>query len=82
MGFFKDPNVFAPFLVPPITWLLQDIFLKRGRLATILPALVILFAGLLLSFSRGAIIDCVFSLALLLGLTFLTADSGRCGRAR
>jgi hypothetical protein len=77
MGFFKDPNVFAPFLVPAIIWLLQDVFLKRGRMATILPALAILFAGLLLSFSRGAIIDCAFSLALLLGVTFLTAETAR-----
>ena len=77
MGFFKDPNVFAPFLVPPIVWLLQDIFLKRGRMATILPCLAILITGLLLSFSRGAIIDCAFSLVLLLGLMFLTAETAR-----
>ena len=77
MGFFKDPNVFAPFLVPPIVWLLQDIFLKRGRMATILPCLAIMITGLLLSFSRGAIIDCAFSLVLLLGLMFVTAESAR-----
>ena len=77
MGLFKDPNVFAPFLVPPIIWLLQDYFLKRGKLTTILPCLAILFLGLLLSFSRGAIIDCAFSLVLLLGLTFVTAETPR-----
>lgn len=81
MGFFKDPNVFAPFLVPPIVWLLQDLFLQRGRKGVTLPCLIILFVGLLLSFSRGAIIDCAFSVALLLGITFLTAPSA-CLRAR
>ena len=77
MGLFKDPNVFAPFLVPPIIWLLQDIFLKRGRMIVILPALSVMILGLLLSFSRGAIIDCGFSLILLLGLTFVTTTSAR-----
>ena len=75
MGFFKDPNVFAPFLVPPITWLLQDLFLKRGRMWVILPCLSILVMGVLLSFSRGGIIDAAGSVAILLGVTFLTADS-------
>ena len=81
MGFFKDPNVFAPFLVPPIIWLVQDLFLKRGRALLSLAGLVVLFVGLLLSFSRGAVIDCMLSLAMLLALLFLTADSGH-ARAR
>jgi hypothetical protein len=77
MGFFKDPNVFAPFLVPPITWLLQDLFLKRGRMLVILPCLCVLILGVLLSFSRGAIIDAAGSVAILLGVTFLTAESAQ-----
>ena len=77
MGFFKDPNVFAPFLAAPIVWLLQDIFLQRGRYSVIFPCLAILFTGLLLSFSRGAIIDVAMSLAIMLGVTFLTAESAR-----
>ena len=36
-GPFKDPNVFGPFLVPPIIWLTQDLLLKRGT--TLLRAL-------------------------------------------
>jgi hypothetical protein len=80
MGFFKDPNVFAPFLVPPITWLLQDMFLGRGALATKLACLLIMLLGLLLSFSRGAIIFCAMSFVLLLGITFLTAESSRLRR--
>ncbi len=31
MGPFKDPNVFGPFLVPPMVWLSQDLLLRRGR---------------------------------------------------
>ena len=80
MGPFKDPNVFAPFLVPPITWLLQDMFLGRGALATKLACLLIMLLGLLLSFSRGAIIFCAMSFVLLLGITFLTAESSRLRR--
>ena len=31
MGPFKDPNVYGPFLVPPIVWLCQDLILRRSR---------------------------------------------------
>jgi hypothetical protein len=75
MGPFKDPNVYGPFLVPPIVWLCQDLILGRGRPLGAAIKLAVLLFGLLLSFSRGAIIDFVGSGALLLGLTFLTATS-------
>lgn len=76
-GPFKDANVFAPFLVPPIIWLCQDLLLRRaGLIRTLAPLLVLLFA-LLVSFSRGAIIDFLASLTLLLALTFLTATTAR-----
>jgi hypothetical protein len=74
-GPFKDPNVFGPFLVPPVVWLCQDLLLRRGRLPRTASKLLILMLAVLLSFSRGAIIACAFSLILLLGLTFLTASS-------
>ncbi len=77
MGPFKDPNVFAPFLVPPIVWLSQDILLRRGRPLAAVAKLVVLLLGLMLSFSRGAVIDFVASGIMLLGLTFLTATSAR-----
>jgi hypothetical protein len=81
MGPFKDPNVFGPFLVPPMVWLAQDLLLRRGRLIVAAAKLSILLLALLLSFSRGAIIDFVASAAILLALTFLTATSPR-DRAR
>jgi hypothetical protein len=77
MGPFKDPNVFGPFLVPPIVWLCQDALLRRGRSVATTAKLIVLLLGLFLSFSRGAVVDGVASLVMLLGLTFLTASSAR-----
>jgi hypothetical protein len=81
MGPFKDPNVFGPFLVPPMVWLTQDLLLRRGRLWATVAKLSVLLLALLLSFSRGAIIDFLGSAAILLALTFLTATLPR-DRAR
>jgi len=74
-GPFKDPNVFGPFLVPPIVWLCQDILLRRGGLVGTVLKLAPLLIAVLLSFSRGAVIDCLASLLMLIGLTFLTANT-------
>jgi hypothetical protein len=77
MGPFKDPNVFGPFLVPPIVWLCQDVLLRRGHFVATTAKLAVLLFALLLSFSRGAVLDCVLSASMLLGLTFLTAASAK-----
>jgi hypothetical protein len=50
---FKDPNVYAPFLVFPIVWLTIKV-LTRGIRFLDVGVLMILIGGLLLSFSRGA----------------------------
>ena len=71
MGPFKDPNVFGPFLVPPMVWLSQDLILRRAGALRASLKLTVMLLGLLLSFSRGAIIDFLGSSVLLLGLTFL-----------
>jgi len=81
MGPFKDPNVFGPFLVPPMVWLSQDLILRRAGALRASLKLTVMLLGLLLSFSRGAIIDFLGSSVLLLGLTFLTAAAPR-DRAR
>lgn len=54
-GLFKDPNVFAPFLILPMVLLLQDMLLGRLRqiLFCALPFAIIAL-GLLLGFSRAA----------------------------
>jgi O-antigen ligase len=53
---FKDPNVFGPFLVLPGLLLLQRVVYSRRLGHTLLSALLLMViaAGLLLSFSRGA----------------------------
>ncbi|MDE2017861.1 MAG: hypothetical protein KGI57_09155, partial [Hyphomicrobiales bacterium] len=74
-GFFKDTNVFGPFIVPALVWKAQDI--ARGRVrardAFVLPVLAF---ALFLSFSRGAWGAAVLSFALLAGLTATTSDDG------
>jgi hypothetical protein len=50
---FKDPNVFGPFLIFPIMWLMIRI-LTRGVRPLDVAVLMVLAGGLLLSFSRGA----------------------------
>jgi hypothetical protein len=50
---FKDPNVYGPFLIFPILWLLIG-FLVRGIRLLDVAVLTVLLGGLLLSFSRGA----------------------------
>ncbi len=77
MGPFKDPNVFGPFLVPPIVWLCQDVLARRGGFLATTAKLTVLLVGLLLSFSRGAILDFLLSALTLLGLTFLTAPTSK-----
>ncbi len=75
-GPFKDPNVFGPFLVPPIVWLTQDLLLKHGRglLRTVAPLGLMIFA-VLLSFSRGAWGVTIASVVLMAALTFATTQS-------
>ncbi|WP_244530599.1 O-antigen ligase family protein [Salaquimonas pukyongi] len=55
MGAFQDPNVFAPFLVTPILYLIYGVV---NRSPTLLPLraglLAILLLGLFLAFSRAA----------------------------
>ncbi len=50
---FKDPNVYAPFLIFPLLLLLISLITRGIRLST-LAISIILLGGLLLSFSRGA----------------------------
>jgi hypothetical protein len=50
---FKDPNVYGPFLIFPILWLLIGLLVRGIRLLD-LTVLLLLLGGLLLSFSRGA----------------------------
>jgi O-antigen ligase len=75
-GTFKDPNVFGPFLVPPMLYALQlalDRSLKRSLPPLLLAGLLAL--GVFLSFSRGAWVNILIALAVYIVLAFLTAAS-------
>ncbi len=54
-GAFQDPNVFGPFLVPPVLYLSYGLLQRNITFAPIRAAiLLILMAAILLSFSRAA----------------------------
>jgi hypothetical protein len=73
---FKDPNVYAPFLVFPLLLLLVGMMTERVRLSNLVIA-VILLGGLLLSFSRGAWGHFIVSAAVLVMLLLLTTPVPR-----
>jgi hypothetical protein len=76
-GTFKDPNVLGPFLILPIVYIFQGVILFRtGFIAAMLLASVPL-AALFLSFSRGAWVHIVASIAVMMLLTLLTSRSQR-----
>jgi O-antigen ligase len=74
-GTFKDPNVYGPFMILPMLFLLQS-FLARGLRVLSLAAFLIMAAGLFLSFSRAAWAHMVFSAAMMMALLFVTTPSG------
>ena len=74
LGSFKDPNVFGPFLIWPIMFVVYRMLTRHIRLADLAVSGILLFA-LLLSFSRGAWFHFAVSSLVLVGLAFLTAPS-------
>jgi O-antigen ligase len=69
-AFFQDPNVFGPFLIPPVLILVEEIVHPRllsARLVTKAVLVAILLAGVLFSYSRGAWVNLALGL-LVLGL--------------
>jgi len=75
-GPFKDPNVYAPFLILPILFLLQSMLSRGVRILPTATVLVILL-GFFLSFSRGAWIHFLLSGVIMLGLMIVTAENHR-----
>lgn len=73
---FKDPNVFGPFLILPLLFLVQDI-IARGPRVLNLAATLAITAGLFLSFSRGAWFHTGLSALIMIVLMVLTAPSQR-----
>lgn len=77
-GFFQDPNVFGPFLVPPAMFLLQRVLLGRTRQMVWAGALfMILLVGVFASFSRAAWALMAVSSALVVVLVFLIESNAR-----
>ncbi len=74
LGGFKDPNVFAPFLIWPALVVLERIVAQRIHFLDMVAAAILLFA-LLLAFSRGAWFHFALSGAVMLALMFLTAPT-------
>ena len=77
-GTFNDPNVLGAFVVLPALLAFQRVV--ANRFADALRAgliLLVLIAGLFLSFSRGAWGQFAFSAALMMMLTFVTSRSPR-----
>ncbi len=74
-GTFKDPNVYGPYLVLPIIFVMQSVLLRRMGLAKGLLLMSAPVFGLFLSFSRGAWGNLVGATMIMFALTFLTATS-------
>ncbi|MFM9942716.1 MAG: O-antigen ligase family protein [Hyphomicrobiaceae bacterium] len=75
---FKDPNVYAPFLVPAMLYLLHHVLTRRfvGVVLSVI-GLGILGLAVLLSFSRGAWVNLVIGGMVYAWLAFVTARTDR-----
>ena len=75
-GTFKDPNVFGPFLVPPLLYTLH-LMVHRPLHQAVIPAGIFLFLifAVLLSFSRGAWMNLAISGVVYGFFTFATAPT-------
>jgi O-antigen ligase len=80
-GLFKDPNVFGPFLVPAMLYVMSRLIAGSIRRAFLwLAALPVLGLGILLSFSRGGWLCAGVGFLLFVGLHFVTAPTARMRR--
>ncbi|MEX2128808.1 MAG: O-antigen ligase family protein [Xanthobacteraceae bacterium] len=73
---FKDPNVYGPFLILPLLFLI-DRTLREGVRPARVVATLILLLGLFLSFSRGAWANFMVSAGALMLFMFLTSPTPR-----
>jgi hypothetical protein len=74
VGFFKDPNVYGPYLIWPALFLIARMLTDGIRMRDS-ALLGIILVGLLLSFSRGAWFHFALSGAVMLALFFVSARS-------
>ena len=83
MGLFKDPNVFAPYLIPPMAILLEEIGRPRllgwsTRRNVVL--LLFLMGGLVFAYSRAAWLNFAIVATIILGVYALRHGGGRAFR--
>jgi hypothetical protein len=72
VGFYKDPNVFGPFMIWPALVLMERMLVHRLRLIDV-AMLGVLVVALLLAFSRGAWFHFAVSALAMATLAFVTA---------
>ena len=79
-GFFQDPNVFGPFLIPAALILIEELLsprvLRTGRLLKAI-GLVALTLGVLFSFSRGAWLNLALAVAVMFVVLLLRRGGAR-----
>jgi hypothetical protein len=75
-GLFKDPNVFSTFVIYPLVIMIQRMMLGRtqNRFLAVMSILLIL-AGLFLSFSRGAWLNFLLAVSLMVSISFILSPS-------
>lgn len=81
MGTFKDPNVFGSYVILTIVCLAQELLFARARSFLLTSTLLLItFAGMFLSFSRGSYISTLIAIALMMGSAFVTTTEQRMRR--
>lgn len=76
MGAFKDPNVYAPYLIFPALILMQGLFVSNLRRSLLLMIpLGLILSGVFLSFSRGSWGHLVASALMMTALTVLVSPT-------
>ena len=73
---FKDPNLFGPFAILPLMFLISGALLNGLKLRHVTAGSIILVA-VLLSFSRAAWAHFIFSAMLMVALMFIATPSAR-----
>ncbi len=80
-GTFQDPNVFGSFLCLGALYLMHGLMTGCTRRPVVaLAALLVILAGIFLSFSRGSWGACVLASATMVGAIVVTSDSTRLRR--
>ena len=76
-AFFKDPNVYGPFLVPPVIYAVWRMTTRGVGPALFFwgPIATVITLGLFLSFSRGAWLHLILSAAIFVVLTSMAPES-------